>query len=69
MHVVKHEDGWAGKRQGATRASFIVPTQQAAIDRARVILESEKGELIIHRPNGQMRERYSYGNDPSNRPG
>ena len=69
MHIVKHDGGWAGKREGAGRASFVAPTQDAAIQRAREILQPERGELFIHRPNGQMRERYSYGNDPSNRPG
>ena len=69
MHVTKRDDGWVGKRQGAERASFVAPTQAAAIHRAKEILQPERGELIIHRPNGQMRERYSYGNDPANRPG
>lgn len=69
MHIVKHDSGWVGKREGASRASFVASTQDAAIQRAREILQSERGELFIHRPNGQMRERYSYGNDPTNRPG
>ena len=69
MHVVKHDGGWAGKREGADRVSFIAPTQQAAIQRAKEIMQPERGELFIHRPNGQMRERYSYGNDPTNKPG
>ena len=69
MHVVKHEDGWAGVREGAGRASFIAPTQEVAIQRAREMLKPIRGELFIHRPKGQVRERYSYGNDPSNRPG
>lgn len=69
MHIVKIESGWAGKREGSTRASFVVPTQAEAIAKGRQILTPEKGELFIHRPDGTLRERYSYGNDPSNRPG
>ena len=69
MHVTKHDNLWKGKREGAERASFVAPTQAAAIQRAREILHPERGELFIHRPNGQLRERYSYGNDPANRPG
>lgn len=69
MHIVKGEKGWQGKREGATRASFVAPTQSEAIARGRQIIEPERGELFIHRSDGSLRERYSYGNDPSNRPG
>lgn len=69
MHIVKHGADWAGMREGANRASFIAPTQAAAVQRAKEMLQQERGELFIHRPNGQLRERYSYGNDPANRLG
>lgn len=69
MHIVKHGPDWAGMREGANRASFIAPTQAAAVQRAKEMLQQERGELFIHRPNGQLRERYSYGNDPANRLG
>lgn len=69
IHVVPNGDDWSMKREDAQRASRNFPTQSAAIDYAREIARREQGELFIHRPNGEIRDRDSYGNDPSNRPG
>ncbi|MBL1639252.1 DUF2188 domain-containing protein, partial [Klebsiella pneumoniae] len=38
--------------------------QQEAIDAARSISRNQESELVIHRPNGQIRDRDSYGKDP-----
>jgi hypothetical protein len=64
IHVVPHGDQWAWRREGTDRVSGIVPTQTEAIDRARPVSQRERGELFIHRPNGQIRDRDSHGNDP-----
>jgi hypothetical protein len=32
VHVVKHEGGWAAKKEGAARASVVTTTQSQAID-------------------------------------
>ena len=64
VHVVPHGDVWATKREGASRAGRVVNTQREAIEHAREMAISENGEVLIHRPNGQIRERDSYGNDP-----
>ncbi len=64
IHVVKHGDQWAWRREGSQRVSGIVPTQGEAIDRARPVSRRESGELFIHRPNGQIRDRDSHGKDP-----
>jgi uncharacterized protein YdaT len=64
IHVVKHGDQWAWRREGSQRVSGIAPTQSEAIDRARPVSRRESGELFIHRPNGQIRDRDSHGNDP-----
>lgn len=64
IHIVPHEDGWAVTREGAERVSRVVDTQREAIDIGTTIAERERGELIIHGENGQIRERNSYGNDP-----
>ena len=63
-HVVPRGDQWAVQREGADRASSLHPTQADAIDAGRRIAQNERGELFIHRPNGQIRDRDSYGNDP-----
>lgn len=64
LHVVPRGDQWAVQREGAGRASSLHPTQADAIDAGRGIAQDERGELFIHRPNGQIRDRDSYGNDP-----
>lgn len=64
QHVVPHPDGWAVKSAGAERATKVVPTQRGAINIARQIAQNQQSETLIHRPNGQIREKNSYGKDP-----
>lgn len=64
QHVVPHGNDWAVKREGAERATTIVPTQREAIEIAREIARNNSSELFIHRPDGRIRDRDSYGNDP-----
>lgn len=63
-HVVPHGDQWAVMGDGAARASFVCPTQGQAIDVGRDLSIRQQAELVIHRPNGQIRDSDSYGNDP-----
>lgn len=64
IHVVKTDNGWAGKREGASRASVTGNTQAEVTARVREIARREQGEMFIHRAdNGQIRDRSSYGND------
>jgi len=64
VHIVPSGGGWAVKKEGAARASSLHETQHDAIDSGRELAKSEKSELVIHRPNGQIRDSDSYGNDP-----
>lgn len=64
LHVVPRGNQWAVQREGAGRASSLHRIQGDAIDAARRIAQDERGELFIHRPNGRIRDRNSYGNDP-----
>jgi hypothetical protein len=64
QHVVPREDGWAVRGEGNTRDTAHRPTQQEAIDAAREIARNQKSDLVIHRPDGRIRDRDSYGNDP-----
>jgi len=64
QHVVPHENGWAVRGAGAERATRIFDTQAEAIQSARSTAINQRSEMFIHRPNGQIRERNSYGNDP-----
>ena len=64
QHAVPHGDQWAVKGAGNSKATRVVPTQAEAVKIARDIARNQGSELFIHRPNGQIRDRDSYGNDP-----
>jgi len=63
VHPAKN-GGWEVKRDGAARASFRAATKPEAIARGRVLAERAKGELRLKGRDGQIRESWSYGNDP-----
>jgi|GEM_PF-109909 len=64
QHVVPHGGDWAVKREGGKRATVVVPTQKEAIEIGREISKNNGSELIIHRPDGRIRDKDSHGNDP-----
>lgn len=59
LHVVPHNDTWAVKREGNERASSTHATQKEAIEAARE-LAKELDDIVIHRPDGTIRERVTY---------
>lgn len=63
QHVVPKGKDWAVKGAGNERATAIVPTQAEAIKIARDIAMNQKSEVVIHRPNGIIRDKDSYGHD------
>jgi hypothetical protein len=65
QHVVPHGDDWGVRGEGNGRLTSIHDTQAEAIDAARDIARNQRSEVVIHRPNGQIRDSDSYGNDPS----
>lgn len=65
QHVTPHpKGGWQVKGAGNTRATVRTSTQREAATIARNIAINQSSERIIHRPNGQIRAKDSYGNDP-----
>ena len=65
VHVVKHPDGWAAKKEGGDRASVVADTQKEAIDAGRRLAQNERSELVVHGRDGKIREKDSFGHDPS----
>ena len=63
QHVVPHPDGWAVKGAGNEKATKITTTQKEAIEKAREIAKNQQSELVVHRKNGQIRQKDSFGND------
>lgn len=65
QHVTPHSNGgWQVKGAGNVKATARTSTQSDAIDIARSIAINQKSEVVIHRPNGQIRDKNSCGNDP-----
>ncbi|MBK7426511.1 MAG: DUF2188 domain-containing protein [Saprospiraceae bacterium] len=64
QHVVPKGDKWAIKGAGNEHYTRIVDTQEQAISIAREIAKNQKSELVIHRKNGTIRDKDSFGNDP-----
>jgi hypothetical protein len=64
VHVVPSGNGWAVKREGSSSTVSNHRTQTAATNAGRTIAKRSSGELVIHRANGQIRDKDSFGNDP-----
>lgn len=64
QHVVPHEDGWAVRGAGNSRATSVHDTQAEAIRHAREIAQNQESEMFIHGRDGRIRERDSFGGDP-----
>jgi hypothetical protein len=67
VHVTPSGEVWALQVDGDKRDSF--STQNEAITRGRQLAEEERGELVIHGEDGEIREKGSHGNDPRDVPG
>ena len=65
IHVVPHNGGWATRKEGAQRVGHTADTQKEALEQAREQAKREKVEVVIHRPDGRIRDSDSYGNDPN----
>lgn len=64
VHTVKHGDGWANRRAGAERVSKTFDTKAEAQAAGRKTASRERTEHLVHRTDGTIGERNSYGNDP-----
>lgn len=63
IHVVKHGDSWATRKEGAQRVGTVTDTQREAIERARDQARRENVEVVIHGRDGKIRDSDSYGSD------
>lgn len=63
-HVVPSASRWAVKKSGSERASKLFETKEKAVSYGKQLSKSEKTELYIHKRNGMIQNRNSYGNDP-----
>ncbi|MCR9290438.1 DUF2188 domain-containing protein [Saprospiraceae bacterium] len=61
QHVVPHPEGWAVKGEGNERYTGVYEYQKQAIKRAKEIAQNYGSDVIIHRKDGTIRDRMSYG--------
>lgn len=65
-HVIPStKGGWAVRQSGAERASKVFETKEEAVKHARTLAKKDQSELYIHGRDGRIREKSSYGGDPS----
>ena len=62
---VSARDGrWAVRGEGNSRDTKLFDTQREAQDFAISIATNQRSEVIVQRPDGRIRSKDSYGNDP-----
>lgn len=66
FHVVPRPNGWGIRREKSSYDSGVVKYQSDAAKIARdLTLMNGGGEVVIHRPNGEIRDKNTIGkNDP-----
>ncbi|MGH3848943.1 MAG: DUF2188 domain-containing protein [Pseudonocardiaceae bacterium] len=64
VHTVPHGDGWANRREGSDKVSKTFDTKRDAQAAGRDTAEREKTEHVIHKQDGTIGEKNTYGNDP-----
>lgn len=58
--VIRHEKGWAVKKEGSKRITAFFQTQGKAIEYGRDLAITQRCELVIHDRAGNVRKRQSY---------
>lgn len=64
QHVVPHGSSWAVRGENNDRVTSVHRTQSDAERAARNIAINQRSEVVIHRSNGEIRDKNSYGKDP-----
>jgi hypothetical protein len=62
VHTVPNGKGWANKQNGKTISTH--HTKANAETEGRRQAKRSEAEHVIHKSNGQIGEKNSYGNDP-----
>lgn len=63
VHVVPSGSSWKVKQGGETISKH--RTQDNAADRAKTEAKRDRVDVVVHRPDGRIRSKDSYGNDPN----
>lgn len=63
IHVVPHNNKWAIKKENSKSVVSIHNLKSIADKKARILAKKYKVELIIHRKDGVIQDKDSFGND------
>jgi hypothetical protein len=69
IHTIPLDTGWATKREGSSRALSKHGTKTEAVQAGRERARRDKVEHLIHKKDGSIEVRRSYGGDPPSRKG
>jgi len=69
QHVVSLGNRWAVKEEGAAEPFAVFKTQSEAWEKAKSIARKERTEAFLHGRDVQIRERNTYGHDPTRHKG
>ncbi|HJQ39363.1 MAG TPA: DUF2188 domain-containing protein [Thermoanaerobaculia bacterium] len=64
VHTIPWKGRWANKRESQIQVKKTYRRQDEAISDGRVLARQSKAEHFIHRRDGTIRARNSYGHDP-----
>ena len=67
VHTVYKNETWINELEEGKKLPGNYATKEQAVAAGREQAMSDKTEHVIHRQNGQIENRNSYGNDPSGR--
>jgi hypothetical protein len=64
-HVIPNlKGGWSVRKTGASRATRVFDTQADAVKFGQKVARQERTELYVHRNDGTIRTKDTYGSDP-----
>jgi hypothetical protein len=64
--VAPRGEGWAVKQRGAKRAVAIFQDKADAVARAREVAKKrEPAQVVVRGKDGEIKNEYTYGGDPS----
>lgn len=70
VRITPNGEKWKVKVDGNQRPNGLFDRKVDAVEAGRDIAKgAEKGQLIIHKQNGQIQTEYTYGKDPEKYPG
>jgi len=56
QHVLRHENGWAVKKSGASKASGVYKKQSVAVNKAIKVAKNYGTSVLVHGRDGKIRD-------------